>query len=629
MSVTRPFSADDAWHLAAGTHRRLYEVLGAHTRDDGTTTFRVWAPSAASVSVVSEVNGWTSGEHRLDPDPSGVWRGNFSGFDPGTTYKYAVESPDGARVTDKADPVAFSAELPPATGSVVVDAHSGNGGYSWGDQDWMQSRANRHRFDSAISVYEVHLGSWRYDPGGYVTLGAQLRDYCLDMGFTHVELLPINEHPFYGSWGYQTTGYFAPTSRYGSPDELRSMIDQLHQGGIGVIVDWVPSHFPVDEHALGFFDGTHLYEHADPKQGFHPDWTSFVFNYDRPEVRSFLLSSAHYWFDQFHIDGLRVDAVASMLYLDYSRDDGEWIPNVHGGKENLGAVEFLQELNRSLYGDFPGTLTIAEESTAWPGVTNPTDIDGLGFGFKWDMGWMHDTLAYMSQDPVHRRFAHDQLTFRSVYQAAEHYMLPLSHDEVVHGKGSILTKMPGDRWQQFANLRVLYGYQWTVPGKKLLFMGSEFGATDEWNHEAELAWSSLGDEMHAGVQGWVRRLNEIYRSTPALSELDRDPAGFEWVINDDRDQSVLAYLRHAPGHQSVLVVLNNTPVPRHGYEVGVPSAQSWSLLANSDDPGYGGSGVGPAAVSTPSAAPNHGKLTSLTLDLPPLGAVILQASEPN
>lgn len=623
--MTRAFSPEDAWHLAAGTHRRLWEVLGAHPNEDGTTTFRVWAPSAARVSVVGEGNYWTPGEFQLEPDPSGVWRGTFDGFAIGSTYKYAVESKDGGRLVQKADPVAFAAEIPPATASVITAASGDD--YHWGDGDWMGSRGQRHRFDAPISVYEVHLGSWRFEPDGYTAMGRQLADYCVDMGFTHVELMPITEHPFYGSWGYQTTGYFSPTSRYGSPDELRSMIDQLHQAGVGVIVDWVPSHFPVDEHGLGFFDGTHLFEHADPRQGFHPDWKSFVFNYDRPEVRSFLLSSAHYWFDQFHIDGVRVDAVASMLYLDYSRKDGEWIPNKDGGKNNLGAVEFLQELNRSLYEAFPDVLTVAEESTAWPGVTNPTDVGGLGFGFKWDMGWMHDTLAYMSEDPVHRRYAHDQLTFRSIYQAAEHYMLPLSHDEVVHGKGSILTKMPGDRWQQFANLRLLYGYQWTAPGKKLLFMGSEFGATDEWNHEAELAWPSLGEEMHAGVQGWVRRLNEIYRCTPALSQVDRDPAGFEWVINDDADQSVVAFLRHAPDEPSVLVVLNNTPVPRDGYEIGVPEAGSWSLLANSDDPGYGGSGKGPAGVTEATTSESHGQPNTLVLDLPPLATIILQGKE--
>jgi 1,4-alpha-glucan branching enzyme len=556
----------------------------------------------------------------LTPDPSGVWRGSFTGFTPATTYKYAIEAREGGRVVDKADPFAYAAELPPATGSIVSAPE-----HEWSDTDWMQSRGERHRFDSAISVYEVHLGSWRYEPGGYRAMARQLADYCVDMGFTHVELLPVTEHPFYGSWGYQTTGYFAATSRYGSPEDFMAMVDVLHQAGVGLLIDWVPSHFPVDEHGLGFFDGTHLYEHADPRQGFHPDWKSFVFNYDRPEVRSFLLSSAHYWFDRFHIDGLRVDAVASMLYLDYSREEGEWVPNRDGGKENLGAVEFLQELNRSIYEAFPDVLMAAEESTAWPGVTNPIDTGGLGFGFKWDMGWMHDTLAYMSQEPVHRRWAHDQLTFRSVYQASEHYMLPLSHDEVVHGKGSLLTKMPGDRWQQFANLRLLYGYQWTVPGKKLLFMGSEFGVSDEWNHEAELAWASLTDPLNAGVQGWVRRLNEVYRGTPALSQVDRDPSGFEWIINDDRDQSVVAFLRKAPLEPPVVVVLNNTPVPRDGYSLGVPDSASWALLANSDDAGYGGSGKSPGSVVMAEEEESHGQPRTLTIDLPPLAAVIFQA----
>jgi 1,4-alpha-glucan branching enzyme len=437
------------------------------------------------------------------------------------------------------------------------------------------------------------------------------------------------EHPFYGSWGYQTTGYFAPTSRYGSPQDFMAMVDHLHQHDIGVILDWVPSHFPVDEHGLGFFDGSHLYEHADPRQGFHPDWTSFVFNYDRPEVRSFLLSSAHYWLERFHIDGLRVDAVASMLYLDYSRKDGEWIPNERGGNENLGAIGFLQELNRSVYAEFPDVLTAAEESTAWPGVTNPVDADGLGFGFKWDMGWMHDTLEYMSQDPVHRRWAHDQLTFRSIYQAAEHYILPLSHDEVVHGKGSLLEKMPGDEWQKFANLRLLLGYQWTTPGKKLLFMGQEFGVADEWNHEAELDWGLLGNERHAGLQGWVRRLNELYAEYPALSLVDRDPGGFEWVVNDDRDQSVLAFLRHAPGHASILVVMNNTPVPRTGYRIGVSPttpATPWELLANSDDLGYGGSGTTPEPSVHAEAIVSHGFSSSIELVLPPLAIIIMGAA---
>ena len=578
----------------------------------------MWAPSAERVSVLGKSNNWTAGVHALDSDPSGVWRGTFEGYAPSTTYKYAVQARETGVITDKADPVAFSAQLPPATGSVICSPS-----HDWDDGDWMASRGPRHRFDSPISIYEVHLGSWRYEPGGYRAIARQLADYCADMGFTHVELMPVTEHPFYGSWGYQTTGYFAPTSRYGTPEDFMAMVDILHRAGIGVIVDWVPSHFPVDEHGLGFFDGTHLFEHADPKQGFHPDWKSFVFNYDRPEVRSFLLSSAHYWFDRFHIDGLRVDAVASMLYLDYSRADGEWIPNQDGGNENLGAVAFLQELNRSVYEAFPDVLTAAEESTAWPGVTNPTDVGGLGFGFKWDMGWMHDTLEYMSREPVHRRWAHDQLTFRSVYQAAEHYLLPLSHDEVVHGKGSLLTKMPGDRWQQFANLRLLYGYQWTAPGKKLLFMGCEFGAVDEWNHESELAWPSLSDPLHAGVQGWVRRLNEIYRDFPSLSRVDRDPAGFAWIVNDDRDQSVVAFVRAAPDESPVLVVLNNTPVPRDGYQLGVPAGGAWQVLANSDDAGYGGSGAGSSSNVSAQAGLLHGHANVVTLDLPPLGALLL------
>ena len=615
--MTRAFDANDAWHLAAGTHTRLWEVLGAHV-DGDRTTFRVWAPAAVSVSVVGEGNGWTSGVDNLEPDPSGVWRGTFDGYDDGDVYKFAIRSADGRVEINKSDPFAFRTEMPPATASLLFSPS-----HDWSDGTWMQDRGVRHRHDSAISTYEVHLGSWRFEPGGYQAMGAQLAAYCVDMGFTHVELLPIMEHPFYGSWGYQSTGYFAATARYGSPDDLMAMIDVLHQAGVGVILDWVPSHFPVDEHALGYFDGTHLYEHADPKQGFHPDWKSFVFNYDRPEVRSFLLSSAHYWLDLFHADGLRVDAVASMLYLDYSREDGEWIPNPQGGNENLGAISFLQELNRSVYAEHPDVMMIAEESTAWPGVTNPTDVGGLGFGFKWDMGWMNDTLDYMSSEPVHRKWMHDRLTFRSIYQAAEHYMLPLSHDEVVHGKGSLLEKMPGDRWQKFANLRVLLGYQWTAPGKNLLFMGCEFGSPDEWNHETELPWGALQDEMHSGVQGWVRHINHVYRSLPAFAAADRDPSGFVWVVNDDRDQSVLAFLRSAPGAEPALVIINNTPVPRSRYQLGVPSGGAWNLWANSDEPGYGGSGKTPGPELIASKTESHGQKFSLELDLPPLSIVIL------
>ncbi|MFV0523984.1 MAG: 1,4-alpha-glucan branching protein GlgB [Acidimicrobiales bacterium] len=636
--MARPFDSNDAWLLASGTHIRLWEVMGAHRDDRSCTTFRVWAPNASQVSVLSDGNGWTAGADRLEPDPSGVWRGTFPGYEPGARYKYAIRTPHGGQQLDRADPFAFSAELPPATASVLYEP----GGHVWADAEWMRGRGARHRHDAPISIYEVHLGSWRYEPGGYRAIGRQLAAYAVDLGFTHVEIMPLMEHPFYGSWGYQTTGYFAPTVRYGSPDDLKAMIDELHQAGVGVILDWVPSHFPTDDHGLGMFDGTHLYEHADPRQGFHPDWRSYVFNYDRPEVRSFLLSSAHYWLEEFHADGLRVDAVASMLYLDYSRAEGEWIPNPSGGNENLGAIAFLQELNRSVYARFPDVVMVAEESTAWPGVTNPTDTGGLGFGFKWDMGWMNDTLRYFAQDPVHRRWHHDSVTFRTVYAAAEHYVLPLSHDEVVHGKGSLLGRMPGDDWQRFANLRLLLGYQWTAPGKKLLFMGGELGLADEWQHEAELRWDVLGEAANAGIQGWVRRLNQLYAEQPSLSAVDRNPSGFAWVVGDDRDQSVLAFLRLAPGsvtspapgpdgsgvpgHPPVLVAMNNTPVPRAGYRIGVPVAGRWDLLANSDDEGYGGSGLTPGAEVVTDPEPAHGHDQSLELVLPPLGLIILAPS---
>lgn len=586
--------------------------------DDG-ITFRVWAPNASAVSVVGDGNGWQPGIDTLDPDTSGVWRGTFKTYSVGDRYKFSVTSGDGVTRIAKADPMALTAELAPATASIIAEPT-----YSWDDEAWMASRSKANRYNAPMSTYELHLGSWRFEPGGYEAIANQLSAYCADMGFTHVEVMPLMEHPFYGSWGYQSTGYFAPTARYGAPEDLMKFVDILHQAGVGVIFDWVPSHFPTDEHALGFFDGTHLYEHADPKQGFHPDWTSFVFNYGRPEVRSFLLSSAHYWLDKFHIDGLRVDAVASMLYLDYSREEGEWVPNDHGGNENLEAIHFLQELNRSVYATFPDVVMVAEESTAWPGVTNPTDSGGLGFGLKWDMGWMHDTLEYLSNDPIHRRWHHDRITFRSVYAASESYVLPLSHDEVVHGKGSLLSKMPGDRWQQFANLRLLLGYQWTAPGKKLLFMGGEFGVTKEWSHESELEWQLLSDPMHAGAQGWVRRLNELYRSSKALHALDRDPDGFEWIVNDDNDQSVLAYLRKAPGSKPALVVMNNTPEPRPQYQLGVPALGDWNLLANSDDEGYGGSNSSPGEFVTATDTKSHGQIASVSIDLPPLALIVLE-----
>lgn len=615
----RAFCADDAWMLAAGDHATLYEVLGAHPDTNG-TTFRVWAPSASEVSVVGSIDNW-SGEHRLEPDPSGVWRAHLEGWAPGMRYKYRVVSADRSHTVDKADPVGALHEIPPATASVIHEF-----GHEWGDSDWMATRHSRHGHDKAISIYEVHLGSWRFEPGGYQAIATQLADYCVDLGFTHVELLPVMEHPFYGSWGYQTTGYFAPTARYGSPDDFAAAVDIFHQAGIGVILDWVPSHFPTDEHGLGHFDGTHLYEHADPKQGFHPDWTSFVFNYGRNEVRSFLLSSAHYWLDRFHVDGLRVDAVASMLYLDYSRQEGGWIPNDDGGNENREAIRFLQELNRSVYATHPGVMMIAEESTAWPGVTNPTDMGGLGFGFKWDMGWMNDTLSYFSQDPVVRRWHHDAITFRSVYSASEHYLVPLSHDEVTHGKGSLLSKMPGDRWQKFANLRLLFGHQWTAPGKPLLFMGGEFGVEDEWSHESELNWGLLGDELNGGLQGWVRELNRVVLARPAFWQRDRDPAGFAWLVDGDTDQSVMAWTRIATDDHPMVCIMNHTPVPRYDYRLGVPQAGQWRVALNSDDIGWGGSGVaafGQEHVSVQTMGA-HGHQQSVEMTLPPLALVVLE-----
>ncbi len=511
----------------------------------------------------------------------------------------------------------FASEEPPRTASRIWDL-----AYDWGDGDWMESRAVRNAHDAPISIYEVHLGSWRYEPGGYRALAHQLADHLDATGFTHVELLPVMEHPFYGSWGYQTLGYFAPTARYGTPQDLMYLIDLLHQRGHGVLLDWVPSHFPTDAHGLARFDGTHLYEHADPRLGFHPDWESAIFNYDRHEVRSFLLSSARFWLERYHADGLRVDAVASMLYRDYSRKAGEWIPNQYGGNENLGAIDFLQEMNRRVYLHHPDVLTVAEESTAWPGVSKPTDGGGLGFGFKWDMGWMNDTLDYFGEDPVHRRHHHGQLTFRMIYAFDENFVLPLSHDEVVHGKGSLLSRQPGDRWQQLAGLRLLYGYQYGLPGKKLLFMGDELAMEDEWNHEQELPWGLLAEAGHAGVAAWVGRLNELYRAEPALHRVDSDPAGFSWLIGDDADNSVLAFLRHAPGERSVLVVGNFTPVPRSAYRIGVPHAGTWVELANGDDPAFGGSGLLNGSVETDDVTA-HGHETSLTITVPPLAVCFL------
>ena len=573
-------SSDDLYLFNEGSHFRLYDHLGAHVITVGGVTgtyFAVWAPNAEQVHVFGDFNGWHRGSHPLRPRASsGIWEGFVPGLGQGDVYKYYIVSREHGYRVDKADPYATWSETPPRTASVVWDLE-----YEWQDEAWLANRVRSNKLESPMSVYEVHLGSWMGPrPDGefytYRELAPMLVDYVQRLGFTHVEFLPIMEHPFHGSWGYQTTGYFAPSSRYGTPQDLMYLIDALHQAGIGVILDWVPSHFPTDQHGPGFFDGTHLYEHSDPRLGFHPDWKSFIFNYGRHEVRSFLISSALSWFDRYHIDGLRVDGVASMLYLDYSRENGEWIPNIYGGRENLAALDFLRRLNEAVFERYPAAQTIAEESTAWPGVSRPTYVGGLGFGLKWDMGWMHDTLQYMSRDPIHRRYHHNEITFRALYAFTENYMLPLSHDEVVHGKGSILTKMPGDDWQRFANVRLLYAYMYAQPGKKLLFMGSEFGQWGEWHHDYGLDWQLAQYDRHEGVQKLIGELNRLYREEPALHELDCEQAGFEWVLSDDAENCVLVFLRRAKESPDVmLVACNFTPVPRHGYRVGVPRGGRW------------------------------------------------------
>jgi 1,4-alpha-glucan branching enzyme len=547
---------------------------------------------------------------------------------PGSVYKYHVVSRYRGYAADKADPFATRTETPPRTGSLVWDL-----AYDWHDQEWMATRGARQKLGAPISLYEVHLGSWMRVPEAghrwltYREVAPQLADYVARMGFTHVEFMPLMEHPFAGSWGYQATGYFAPTSRFGTPQDLMFLVDTLHQRGIGVILDWVPSHFPGDEHGLAYFDGTHLYEHADPRLGLHPDWRSAIFNYGRHEVRSFLTSSAFSWLERYHADGLRVDAVASMLYLDYSRRPGQWIPNRYGGRENLDAIAFLRRLNEMVYRAHPDVQMIAEESTAWPMVSRPTYLGGLGFGLKWDMGWMHDALAYMARDPIHRRFHHNQLTFRMLYAFTENFVLALSHDEVVHGKGSLLARMPGDDWQKFANLRLLLGTLFAQPGKKLLFMGGEFGQWREWSHEASLDWHLLGQAPHAGVQRWAQDLNRLYRSEPALHELDCEPSGFEWIDCNDTEQSTLAFLRRGVTTEAlVLAVFNCTPVPRHGYRVGVPHGGFWKEILNSDASEYGGSGLGNLGGVEAEPVPMHGRTHSLRLVLPPLAVVLLRTA---
>jgi 1,4-alpha-glucan branching enzyme len=622
---------NDIYLFKEGTLYRAYEKLGAHPAEvDGRrgTRFAVWAPNAEGVSVVGDFNGWDRDRHPLSSrwDQSGIWEGFVPDVGPGAVYKYHIRSRLGGYRVDKSDPFAFRTELPPRTASIVWDL-----AYEWSDLDWQRDRSRLNALDAPWSVYEVHLGSWRRVPEEgnrpltYREIAPLLADYVTDMGFTHVELMPIMEHPFYGSWGYQVTGYFAPTARYGTPQDLMYLIEHLHQRGIGVILDWVPSHFPSDEHGLAFFDGTHLYEHADPRQGFHPEWNSSIFNYGRAEVRDFLGSSALYWLDVFRADGLRVDAVASMLYLDYGRRAGEWIPNRFGGHENLDAVEFLKQVNSAVYRDVPATQTIAEESTAWPMVSRPTYLGGLGFGLKWNMGWMHDTLKYFGVDPVFRKYHHNALTFSIWYAFTENFILPLSHDEVTHGKGSLIGKMHGDEWQQFANLRLLYGYMWGHPGKKLLFMGQEFGQRREWQHEESLEWHVLQVPLHDGMRKWVRDLNRFYRDQPALYEVDFSPEGFEWIDANDWESSVIAFLRKPRTRgREVLVICNFTPVARENYRVGVPRGGFWRECLNSDAHEYGGSGQGNLGGVEAAPLPAHGRFHSLTLRLPPLGVVYLQ-----
>jgi 1,4-alpha-glucan branching enzyme len=613
-------SSDDLHLFNEGSHLSLQRHLGAHLTKDG-TYFAVWAPNASRVSVIGDWNGWNRDAHVLEKrGGSGIWEGFVAKVGKGNKYKFAIDGANGYRV-DKADPLAFHAETPPHTASIVWDLD-----YQWNDAKWMETRFSKSSLDAPVSIYEMHLGSWRRiddRPMSYRELAQPLCEYLNKLGFTHVEFLPLMEHPFYGSWGYQTTGYFAPTSRYGTPQDLMYLIDQLHQHGIGVILDWVPSHFPSDEIGLANFDGTALYEHADPRQGFHPDWKSFIFNYGRHEVRSFLLSSGLYWLDTYHADGLRVDAVASMLYLDYSRKEGEWIPNVHGGRENLEAISFLQRLNLEVYGRIKGVQTTAEESTSWPGVSRPLWLGGLGFGFKWDMGWMHDTLDYLRHDPIHRRYHHTALTFRGLYAFHENFVLALSHDEVVHGKGSLLDKMNGDDWQKRANLRLLFCNQWSLPGKKLLFMGSEFGQWREWNHDRSLDWHLTQDRNHSGLQHLISDLNRLMKSTPALHELDTEQSGFQWIDANDSIQSVASYLRKDKAGNSMLIVINYTPLIREGYRVGVPEGGEWRELLNSDALDYGGSGVGNFGAVHSQEYASHGRPQSIVLRLPPLGALFL------
>jgi 1,4-alpha-glucan branching enzyme len=613
-----------------GRHVKLYEKLGSHPVERGGVAgvvFRVWAPNAKRVSLMGTFNDWDKRSLPMAAlGSSGIWERFVPGLQRGEVYKYHIESHHQAYEVDKADPYGFHQETPPRTGSVVWDLN-----YTWNDQEWLAKRGERNGLSAPISVYEVHLPSWRRVPEdgnrslSYREVAPLLAAYVRDQGFTHVELMPIMEHPFLGSWGYQVTGYFAPTSRMGTPQDFMFLVDYLHQHGIGVILDWVPAHFPNDAHGLSFFDGTHLYEHSDPRLGFHPDWQSCIFNYGRHEVKSFLLSSALFWLDVYHVDGLRVDGVASMLYRDYSRKAGEWIPNEQGGRENLEAIAVLRHMNEAVYGAHPDTMTIAEESTAWPMVSRPVYLGGLGFGLKWDMGWMHDTLSYFAREPIHRRYHQNELTFRGVYAFHENFMLPLSHDEVVHGKGSLINKMPGDDWQRFANLRLLYALMFGQPGKKLLFMGAEFAQPEEWHHDAQLAWDRLSEPQRAGVLRLIGHLNRTYVSEPALHQRDVDSRGFEWIDANDAEHSVLAFARRSDDEtHPIVIACNFTPVPRHNHRLGVNFTGLYREIVNSDAREYGGSGQGNMGGVEASPAPHHGRPFSLNITIPPLGAVFLK-----
>jgi 1,4-alpha-glucan branching enzyme len=619
----------DYYFFQEGTHTQLASVLGGHPTPHG-SHFAVWAPNAKRVSVIGEFNRWDADANPLSAAKrAGIWEGFIESARHGAKYQFCVQSARTKYSVRKADPFGAFQDTPPKTASILWNLD-----YDWGDGEWMQSRAAANSLASPMSIYEVHLGSWRragQDDDRHLTYGEmaqQLIPYVKEMGFTHVEFLPIMEHPFYGSWGYQTTGYFAPTSRYGTPQDLMHLIDECHQNGIGVILDWVPSHFPNDEHGLGFFDGQHEYEPSDPRRGIHPDWNSFIFDYSRPEVRSFLLSSAMFWLQQYHADALRVDAVASMLYLDYSRKEGQWIPNQYGGRENLDAIAFLRVLNESVYKQHPDVQTVAEESTAYPRVSRPTYSDGLGFGLKWDMGWMHDTLHYISQDPVYRKFHHNDLTFRPMYAFTENFVLPLSHDEVVYGKGSLLSKMPGDTWQKLANLRMLFAYMYAQPGKKLLFMGAEFGQLSEWDHEASLQWYLLNKPEHAALRLLIGTLNSVYRSEPSLHKNELDASSFEWIHHGDAERNILVFLRKASETEQTIVVCNFSPVPRDSYRIGAPRRGIWRELLNTDAKVFGGSDRGNYGALQTVPIALHDRNYSLTLDLPPLSVLYLRWESP-